>query len=75
MNQRNGSKQLVFESEDAEFAKSIFSSLMNLRSAHSLSGGLKMENTAQLPDAVTLTLTRLGNYEDAKGSLPQDLCF
>ena len=35
----------------------------------------KIEYDALLPDAVTLTLTRLGNYEDAKGSLPQDLCF
>ena len=76
MNQRNGSKELVFESEDAEFSEPVFSCSYDFKD-----GSLtfwrfkKIEDDALLPDAVTLTLTRLGNYEDAKGSLPQDLCF
>ena len=76
MNQKNGSKELVFESADAELSETVFSCSYNYKD-----GALtfwrfeKMEDDAVLPNAVAYTFTRLGNYEEAKGSIPQDLLF
>ncbi|GEM_PF-1783620 len=76
MNQKNGSKELVFESSNAEFSEPVFSCSYDFKN-----GALtfwrfeKMEDDALLPDAVTLTLTRSGNYEDAKESIPHELLF
>lgn len=76
MNQRNGRKELVFESEVAEFSEPVFSCSYDFKDdSLTFWRFKKVEDDALLPDAVALTLTRLGNYEDAKESLPQDLCF
>lgn len=76
MNQKNGSKELVFESADAEFAESVFSCSYDFKDGLLTFGKFKkIQDDALLPDADAFAFTRLGNYEDAKGSIPQDLLF
>ena len=74
MDQKNGSKELVFESAEAELSEPVFSCSYDLKDGSlTFERFRKIQDDALLPEADAFTLTRLGNYEDAIGSLPEEL--